>query len=395
MKKYINLSYLSTNMNLATDPKIQKFMYSVRSEQTKKNYMVRLKYFFENVNLTVNELLSLPLEKIQDILIDYIIKLRDRKLSHNYLKARLSPVITFLEINDIFINKKKIARFYGEQKKTVKDYAYNHEDIQKMLSMASLRQKVIILIYSSSGIRKSAILDLKLKHLEKVEKLVLYKLTVYENTKDEYYTFCSPECTKTIDQYIEYRKQAGETITKESFLIRNNFDFDNKIQVKNPQPINYSSLVVQFRKLLINCGLRVSGAEQFKRHEKALFHAFRKYFATTLANCDVNQLIKELLMGHSIGLDNSYFRPNEEKMLLEYMKAVNDLTINEEFRLKEELMILKGNQDDITLMKLKYEKKLKELSHQMVGLQQSHREIFECLKDPEKLAQIVREEKRS
>ena len=333
-------------MNIETDPKIQKFMYSVRSEHTKKNYLVRLKYFFENVNLTPSKILSLSAREIQDILINYIIKLRDRKLSHNYIKARLSPVTTFLEMYDIFINKKKIARFYGEQKKTVRDYAYTREDIQKMLSLASLRQKVIILIYSSTGIRKSAILDLKVKHLEKIEKFESYKMTVYENSKEEYYAFCTPECAKMIDQYIEYRKQAGETMTKESFLIRNNFDYNNKLQVKNSQPINYSSLVVQFRKLLINCGLRETGAEQFKRHEKALFHAFRKYFDTTLANSDVNPLIKELLMGHSVGLDNSYYRPTEEKILSEYIKAVNNLTINEEFRLKQQVAELSEKSKD-------------------------------------------------
>src|SRR5687768_3808702 len=165
-------------------------MYSVRSEETKKNYMVRLKYFFENVNLTPNELLSLPLVKIQDILVEYVIRLRNGKLSHNYIKARLSPVTTFLEMYDVFVNKRNIARFYGEQKKTVKDFAYTHEDIEKMLSMASLRQKVIILIYSSTGIRKSAILDVKLKHLERIEELKFYKLNVYENTKEEYFSFC-------------------------------------------------------------------------------------------------------------------------------------------------------------------------------------------------------------
>lgn len=368
MKRYINLLYLSMNVNLNNEAKIQKFMYSVRSEQTKKNYMVRLEYFFESVSLTPNELLSLPVDKIQDILIDYIIKLRDRKLSHNYIKARLSPVITFLEINDIFINKKKMARFYGEQKKTVKDYAYTHEDIQKMLSMASLRHKVIILIYSSTGIRKSAILDLKVKHLQNIDNFKLYKIIVYENTKEEYYTFCTPECAKTIDQYIEYRKQAGETISKESFLIRNNFDFNNKQQVKDPQPINYSSLVVQFRKLLINCGLRESGAEQFKRHEKALFHAFRKYFATNLANCDVNQLIKELLMGHSVGLDNSYYRPNENKMLSEYMKAIDMLTIDSSHRLERKMQVLQQEKNQIEMLELKHSSEMKKMDEKIEKL---------------------------
>jgi integrase len=330
--------------------------------------MVRLKYFFESVSLTTNELLSLPVDKIQDLLIDYIIKLRDKKLSHNYIKARLSPVSSFLEMNDVFINKKKIARFYGEQKKTVRDYAYTQEDIQKMLSLSSLRQKVIILIYASTGIRKSAILDLKVKHLENLDNFKLYKITVYENSKEEYYTFCTPECARAIDQYIEYRKQAGETISKETFLIRNNFDFNNKQQVKDPQPINYSSLVVQFRKLLINCGLRESGAEQFKRHEKALFHAFRKYFATNLANCDVNQLIKELLLGHSVGLDNSYYRPNENKMLSEYMKAIDTLTIDSSKRLERKMQLLQQEKNQIEMLELKHSSDMKKMDDKIEKL---------------------------
>lgn len=43
---------------------------------------------------------------------------------------------------------------------------------------------------------------------------------------------------------------------------------------------------------------------------------------------------KELLMGHSVKLDNVYYDKNNEKsqqkILLEYMKAVDALTINNE-----------------------------------------------------------------
>jgi hypothetical protein len=56
-----------------------------------------------------------------------------------------------LGLNDIFVNKRKIQRFFGEQKKTVKDEAYTNEDIQKMTSMASFRTKVKIFVFSSTG----------------------------------------------------------------------------------------------------------------------------------------------------------------------------------------------------------------------------------------------------
>jgi len=87
--------------------------------------------------------------------------------------------------------------------------------------------------------------------------------------------------------------------------------------------------------MLIVTGLREDNEPRFKRHEKAMFHAFRKFFDTTLINANVNQMVKELLMGHSVGLDNSYYRPNEQTMLVEYSKAINDLTIDDAYKWKE------------------------------------------------------------
>jgi hypothetical protein len=44
-----------------------------------------------------------------------------------------------------------------------------------------------------------------------------------------------------------------------------------------------------------------------------------------------------MLLGHKIGLASAYYKPTEQEMLSEYMKAVNLLTINEENRLKLKL----------------------------------------------------------
>ena len=72
-----------------------------------------------------------------------------------------------------------------------------------------------------------------------------------------------------------------------------------------------------------------------RRHEFQANHGLRKFFDTTLANCGVNPLIKELLMGHSVGLDNSYYRPSESTMLTEYAKAINALTIDDAYKWKQ------------------------------------------------------------
>jgi iron-sulfur cluster repair protein YtfE (RIC family) len=84
-------------------------------------------------------------------------------------------------------------------------------------------------------------------------------------------------------------------------------------------------------------------------------------------NADVHPSFKELLMGHSIKLDDVYYDVNSEKsrnkLLEEYSKAIDYLTINEENRLKkkvEELTVRadKMQQLEAAVEKLQTESKL-------------------------------------
>jgi integrase len=259
-------------------------------------------------------------------------------------------------LNDFTLNVRKLKKFIGEDVKTVKDEAYTREDIQRMFQEATFRTRMIISIYSSTGMRKGALLDLRLKHIHKTRienlSLYLYKFVIYENTKDEYITFCTPECASMIDAYLDQRRTAGEKITEESYLIRN--DFDRHVNGRNVRQSNVNNIARLFDRLLDRIEFRevnhITENYKYQRHKKSQFHAFRKYFNTCLANCDVNVTIKEMLMGHSVGLDDSYFRPNEKQLLSEYCKAINELTINEEFRLRTELDVMKEKQDKIQVL---------------------------------------------
>jgi hypothetical protein len=50
----------------------------------------------------------------------------------------------------------------------------------------------------------------------------------------------------------------------------------------------------------------------------------------------------EMLMGHSLGISDSYFKPTEEEMLAEYLKVVDVLSINDTQKLKLEVENLKA-----------------------------------------------------
>ena len=79
-----------------------------------------------------------------------------------------------------------------------------------MFESAKFRTRLIISIYSLTGIRKSELIDLKLKHLQNIASHNLYKFTIYENTKEEYFTLCTPECASMIDEHITEKECVGK-----------------------------------------------------------------------------------------------------------------------------------------------------------------------------------------
>ena len=76
-----------------------------------------------------------------------------------------------------------------------------------------------------------------------------------------------------------------------------------------------------------------------------------KFFNTALMNSDVAPSFKELLMGHSVKLDDIYYDKDNEKstrkLVVEYMKAVDALTINEEYRLKKKIVEYEDKLKDV------------------------------------------------
>jgi len=167
----------------------------------------------------------------QGQIIKHLISLREKRLSSNSISTRLNAIYHFYDMNDVALNKKKINMFKGESTKKVADRAYTHEEIKKVLDVSDLRAKIITLLMASSGIRIGGLPPLTLRNIEKIDSI--YKITVYENSNSQYFTFCTPECASYIDAYLEYRTRNGEKLHKESFLIRDQFDITDLEQIRN------------------------------------------------------------------------------------------------------------------------------------------------------------------
>jgi len=70
-----------------------------------------------------------------------------------------------------------------------------------------------------------------------------------------------------------------------------------------------------------------------------------------LVQADLKGAAKEMLLGHSIVLDDKYYRPSPAQLLEEYLKAVDLLTINEENRLRRKVEELTIRTSDISALK--------------------------------------------
>jgi site-specific recombinase XerD len=89
-------------------------------------------------------------------IIDYVMYLHDRRnVSPSTIKVHVAALKHFFEMNDfIGINWKKVSKYMGEFYTVSEDRPYRREEIGKLVNAAhSLRDKAIILLLSSSGLR--------------------------------------------------------------------------------------------------------------------------------------------------------------------------------------------------------------------------------------------------
>jgi integrase len=283
--------------------------------------------------------------------------LRQDGISYSTIKYLVAPIFTFYQLNDVLLNKKKVFRYLGEFKRVVKDKAYTTEQIRQALQNADQRMRMIILLLASTGCRIGALPALALGNLTKIPDYGLYKITLYEGTNNEYYTFCTKEATQTgIDPYLLYRQRCGEKLSfnrdlnrwepEDTPLIRLSFDGTNSFQAsRQVRPIALQGLRMALSLHLVRSGLRIveHPTEHSKRVRKSIKMAngFRKHVISTFIDAGLNHEIRELLVDHATGLDASYFRPSEKQVLEEYLKAEPYLAIDPSIRLAQEVQTLR------------------------------------------------------
>ena len=194
----------------------------------------------------------------------------------------------------------------------------------------------------------------------------------------------TPEAYSAVEEWMDFRASFGEEITGESWVLRNTWQ---KVKPRYGHRIGLAKYPRQFRstgiKTLVGRALQIQGIrpklsviDGKKNHEWKTLHGFRKFFKTQ-AERTMKSLNVEILMGHDIGLADSYYRPSEQELLKDYLSSVDLLTIHDD--------------------KTKLEKQIKELNEKSMDndyiiegrLREKDKQIQSLIKRQEKFEELI------
>lgn len=111
----------------------------------------------------------------------------------------------------------------------------------------------------------------------------------------------------------------------------------------NPVRLKSSGIKRLMEDALWSQGIRNRLAPGKRIHEFQADHGYRKWFKTQCELAGMKSINIEILMGHSIGISDSYYRIPERELLKDYLKAVDHLTINENNILRRQVTELSEN----------------------------------------------------
>lgn len=299
-----------------------------RSEATKKGYVKVLGYFMAYLNLKLEpdsydrllEIAKLDPKLTQVQICDFVSSLKKRGAAYATISMYIAALNKFYSMNDVTLNWKKVNSYMGEHELTTEDRPYDHSEIATLLQNSSARNRAIILIMCSAGLRIGAIPFLRIKDLEPIDKYQIYKVTVYAKSKrSTYFSFCTPEARKHIDGYLEHRKRWGERLNDDSPLFRTDYNPQAVDRVVKPIGIDRVRHIVDdiVRDTGLGGKLRKIPTEtsKYKRSPVMTNHGMRKFFEQNAYRAGMDHMYIRRLMGQKSGLEDAYLKLSDQDLL--------------------------------------------------------------------------------
>lgn len=343
--------------------------------------------------------------KVRKRLMGFIENLRKIGYSPFSIKSYLNSIKAFYHHFDI-----DTPRLRGIWKDKDKKRNLSHEklptkeDIGRILDVADIRDQAIILLHLSSGMGAGEVSYLTWRdflvayenyYVPSPEKQLdifhvvneLEKIDAEEKNQDmggiigtwkisriktgmDYITYNTPESSKYILKYLEYRLNHNKPIKSlESTLFASYYN----------QRIKNSGYTLLFQRLNKKAGFKrrpQTGTVHPEGRHFITSHVLRKTFATMLYGARWDKLRVDWLLGHRIDdVSSAYFKVKPEILLEEYRKVIGELSVREEFtyhnvtdkdhkKALERIKELEGRQQDFEILKKKVEKLYEDREYQ-------------------------------
>ncbi len=364
------------DIKIRQEDALEQFYSGVRADETKRTMDGQLRYFLVEVcshllqgsyERRAEEFVNIARDdqtKATNIVIAYVKKLKERtmleKTDPNYLNPstlpnKVKPIKKLISMNDLGLPWKRIQAFYPECDNTYSGRGYTRDEIKKLLEYSQwIETDFIILAASSGGLRVGAWTGLRWSSVfpiymvdgqykieltdDEAAKVVCGAMTVYGGSPNEYTALISIEAWEKL---AEYKKVWTRTMSRQPA------DSDPLILERGtkPGPLSQKAIKARLSKLLLESGLRTPLTEGKRRYEVPVTHGFRRYWDKVMMQTKSSTgtlsalVIKERLLGHDgiIKTDKNYFWTDVLEHVSEYLGAMTELMIGDEYRLKGQL----------------------------------------------------------
>ena len=154
----MSLNYeMKSNLN---DAVVDEFLNSQTKEGTFKSYKTVLKQYLEYTKKTGQELLDIKRQdkdfQVENSMLTYRKHILSKGKSENYAVGSIMTIRGFYSYYRLpLLFRRQESKKLGEKNRTTTDYLFDKEDLAKMALVGNLKERYVVLVGKSIGLRAS------------------------------------------------------------------------------------------------------------------------------------------------------------------------------------------------------------------------------------------------
>jgi len=363
------------------DDPLQVFYSGIKSIETKTAYKKTFKEFlnsiedfegtFEEKARQFIDFARKDPEKLKQLLKNYATHLKQRSekpisnsdyLSPSTIPNKFKGIKKFLKMNEIPIEWTNIEAIFPEITNLHPTRGYTTEEIKQILDYSSdISSDFIILAESSSGMRVGGWENQTWGNINPIYeitsgqythdksksnngRIVCASMIVYNETSSKYLGLISIEAWDKLQSIKnQWKERMGREPKPEDPIILTRF--------KDGRHFSKRGLQTKMYHIIKRSNIQKTLKKDIRAYEVPATHGMRKRWNKIMSEQKISQdsyanlIRKERLFGHKTGVtksDNSYFFSEIEESVPQYLHAMPDLMISDEYRAKRELGLIQN-----------------------------------------------------